>query len=440
MKSARQIAAEILLRVERDGSYASLSLNGELRKNGTPDAKEAALATKLVYGVIERKITLDYNLSLYLRSPLKKLHPAVLTVLRLGLYQIFYTDRIPDRAAVNESVALTKANGVGYASGLVNAVLRKAASAGLRLPDPGADETLYDSVKYSCPQALLRHLISNYGPENTRRHLEACSEARPLYIRLNPLKCNEETLAQTLQQDGAAVYPTDVPGGYRLAYEGDITRLSAFEKGLFHVQDISSQIAALLPGARPGDTVADCCAAPGGKSFTLAQCMNNTGSLTSCDIYPHKTKLIEDGAKRLGISIIQTVCAPAQTLPSVLPEADAVLCDVPCSGYGVLGRKPELRYKDPADCAGLPQTQYEILSACAGMVRPGGTLVYSTCTLNPAENEAVCDAFLASGAGFAVSDDPFYRTYTGDAPYMTLFASAEGGDGFFAAKFERITK
>ena len=438
MKSARQIAAEILLRVERDGSYASLSLNSELKKNGPSDAKESALATKLVYGVIERKITLDYNLSLYLKSPLKKLHPAVLTVLRLGLYQIFYTDRIPDRAAVNESVALTKANGVGYASGLVNAVLRKAAAAGLRLPDPGADELFYDSVKYSCPPALLRHLISNYGLENTRRHLEACSEVRPLYIRQNPLKCNAQTLAAELAEDGAALYPTDVPGGFRLEYEGDITRLSAFEKGLFHVQDLSSQIAALLVGARPGDTVADCCAAPGGKSFTLAQGMNNTGSFTSCDIYPHKTKLIEDGAKRLGINIIKTVCAPAQTLPALLPAADAVLCDVPCSGYGVLGRKPELRYKDPADCAGLPQTQYEILSACAGLVKPGGTLVYSTCTLNPAENDAVCDAFLASNAQFTISDDPFYRTYTKGASYMTLFASAQGGDGFFAAKFERI--
>ncbi len=440
MKSARQIAAEILLRVERDGSYAGLSLNSELKKNAAADAKESALATKLVYGVIERKITLDYNLSLYLKSPVKKLHPAVLTVLRLGLYQIFYTDRIPDRAAVNESVALTKVNGVGYASGLVNAVLRKAAAAGLMLPDPGADETFYDSVKYSCPQALLQHLISNYGLENTRGHLEACSEVRPLFIRLNLLKCDEETLAATLAEDGAALYPTDVPGGYGLVYEGDITRLSAFIKGLFHVQDLSSQIAALLVGPRPGDTVADCCAAPGGKSFTLAQCMNNTGSLTACDIYPHKTKLIEDGAKRLGINIITTVCAPAQTLPAVLPAADAVLCDVPCSGYGVLGRKPELRYKDPADCAGLPQTQYEILSACAGMVKPGGTLVYSTCTLNPAENDALCDAFLAANPEFAVSDDPFYRTYVKGAPYMTLFASAQGGDGFFAAKFERITR
>lgn len=440
MKSSRQIAAEILLRVERDGSYAGLSLNSELKKNGTSDAKESALATKLVYGVIERKLTLDYNLSLYLKAPVKKLHPAVLTVLRLGLYQIFYTSRIPVRAAVNESVALTKSYGVGYASGLVNAVLRKAASAGLMLPDSAADEMFYYSVKYSCPQALLRHLISNYGLENTRGHLEACGEVRPLFIRQNPLKCNEETLAAALAEDGAALCQTDVPGGYRLIYEGDITRLSAFEKGLFHVQDLSSQIAALLVGARPGDTAADCCAAPGGKSFTLAQCMNNTGSLTACDIYPHKTKLIEDGAERLGINIIKTVCAPAQTLPAVLPAADAVLCDVPCSGYGVLGRKPELRYKDPADCAGLPQTQYEILSACAGMVRPGGTLVYSTCTLNPAENEAVCDAFLASGAGFAVSNDPFYRTYTKGAPYMTLFASAQGGDGFFAAKFERITR
>ena len=437
MKSARQLAAEILQRVERDASYASLSLHGALKKNSVSDPKESALAAKLVYGVIERKLLLDYNLTLYLNQPLKKLHPAVLTSLRIGAYQIFFADKIPDRAAVNESVALVKANGAGYAAGLVNAVLRKVSANGLLLPDKDADELAYYSVKYSCSKPLLLHLISAYGLERTLRHLEASVEARPLFIRVNPLLCTAAELSESLAKDNASVVPTSAEGGFILKAEGDIASLTAFKNGYFHVQDLSSQITALLVGARPGDFVADCCAAPGGKSFTIAQQMRNTGRLIACDIYPHKTKLIDEGAARLRIGIIESVCMSAVDLPSHFTNLDAVLCDVPCSGYGVIGRKPELRYKDPADCASLPAVQLEILSACAHMVKAGGTLVYSTCTLNPAENEDVCETFLASHPDFRVSEDPFYKQFTGGAPYMTVFASPSGGDGFFAAKFER---
>ncbi len=437
MKSARQLAAEILQRVERDGSYASLSLNGALKKNSVADPKESALAAKLVYGVIERKLLLDYNLALYLKQPIKKLHPAVLTSLRIGAYQIFFADNIPDRAAVNESVALVKANGTGYAAGLVNAVLRKVSANGLLLPDKDADEIAYYSVKHSCPKQLLLHLVSAYGIDHTIRHLEASAEARPLFIRINPLLCTSAELSETLAKDNASVAATPIDGGFILTAEGDIASLAAFKKGYFHVQDLSSQITSLLVGARPGDFIADCCAAPGGKSFTIAQQMRNTGRLVACDIYPHKTRLIDDGAQRLGIGIIESVCMSAVDLPSLYTDLDAVLCDVPCSGYGVIGRKPELRYKDPADCASLPAVQLDILSSCSRMVKAGGALVYSTCTLNPAENEDVCGAFLASHPDFRVSEDPFYTQFTGGGPYMTVFASPSGGDGFFAAKFER---
>ena len=438
MSSARQSAADILMKMERDQAYSSLSIGNVL--NTAPDlsAQDAALVTRLVYGVTERKLTLDYNLSLYLRQPLKKLHPQVLCYLRLGAYQILFADKIPLSAAVNESVQLAKQNGFAYASGMVNAVLRKVTSNGLCLPEP-ADTYRYLSVQYSCPEPLLRHLIGHYGVENTERHLAASNLARPLFIRCNTLRCTAQTLKDALLEEGVTVTPCEPEGCFLIGNAGNITALSAYQNGLFHVQDMSSQIAARLVGAKPGQTAADVCAAPGGKSFTVAEMMQDRGVLYSFDIYPHKTALIEAGARRLGIHCIQTVCADARRIAETVDAADAVLCDVPCSGLGVIGRKPEIRYKDPDSFAALPELQYEILNACAKIVRPGGVLVYSTCTLNPAENDQVCDRFLSEHQGFRISEDPYYRSVAGEK-YMTLFASPSGGDGFFAARFERTAE
>lgn len=436
MKSARLIAAHTLIKIEKDASYSSLALNGELKRSQEISDKDAALATRLVYGVIERKITLDYNISLYLKDPIRKLRPDVLVCLRIGAYQILFSDRIPARAAVNESVNLAKELGASYAAGLVNAVLRKIAGQGLCLPEPGQDELLYLSVKYSCPEKLLRHFLNHYGREKTEEHLSASLAERPLFIRRNTLRCTDEMLRAELEPEGADVESTDIGGCYVLKTNGNITALSAFKKGLFHVQDMSSQIDAMLLGARPGQTVVDCCAAPGGKSFTIAQYMNNEGQLISCDQYPQKAELIKKGAQRLGITNISVLCADAAQLWKNSISADAVLCDVPCSGFGVIGRKPEIRYKDPAQFSALPDLQYAILSSGAQMVKPGGTLVYSTCTLNPAENELVCERFLRQHPFYTLSTEPVYRSFAKEG-YLCIFSSPSGGDGFFAAKFER---
>ena len=436
MKSARRIAAEALIKIDNDASYSSLTLNGLLNKEPQLSAKDSALITRIVYGVTERRITLDYNLSLYLKDPLKKLRPNVLACLRMGAYQILFSDKIPARAAVNESVALTKELGAAYASGMVNAVLRKISAIGLCLPDESQNMELYLSVKYSCPEALLTHFLTHYGRENTEQHLAASLSSRPLFIRRNTLLCTQEMLLGSLTESGASAVPDPLNGCYILNSAGDITRLEAYKNGWFHVQDRSSQLAVMLLGAKPGQTVVDCCAAPGGKSFTTAQYMGNTGTLYSCDMYAHKTALIETGAKRLGIHNITVLCEDAAQLYKKNILADAVLCDVPCSGYGVIGRKPEIRYKDPAQFTSLPETQYAILCSGARMVKPGGTLLYSTCTLNPAENEDVCRRFLAEHADYSVSTDPAYEA-AADCDYMTVFASANGGDGFFAAGFER---
>ena len=434
MNNARQIALESLLRVENEQSYSSIALGGFLR-NACLSPEDAALASMLLYGVIERKITIDYNLSLYLKKTIRKMHPTVCAILRLGAFQILFTDRIPVSAAVNESVKLTSANGVSFASGLVNAVLRKVAQNGLMLPENHNSEE-YLSVYYSCPPELISHLEKNYGAENARMHLEASLSARPIFIRRNPLRCSEEELLRALLEDGVKAEKTEIDCCYVLSLSGNIQHLNAFKKGFFHVQDMSSQICATLAGAKPGNLVVDCCAAPGGKSFTMAQNMLDTGRLISCDIHSHKTELISSGAERLGLNCIETVCADALTLNKTVKNADVVLCDVPCSGIGVIGRKPEIRYKALQEAVKLPELQYAILNACSEITAPGGTLVYSTCTLNPAENNDICSRFLHDHSDFIISPDPLNRKYAPDG-FMTIFTSPMRGDGFFAARFER---
>ena len=424
-RSARRIAADLLVRIEKDGAYSTLSLREALRNASLPDERDAALVTRLVYGVTERRITLDYNLALYLKQPLRKLPPQVLASLRLGAYQILFSDQIPAPAAVNESVTLARQCGFSYAAGLVNAVLRRIAAAGLVLPNE-TDRARYLSVLYSAPIWLVTLFSDAYGPERAQAVLASFLEPRPVFIRHNALKCTVDALRNAFHAAGFSMKETPTPGAYQLTGSGDFTRLPAFSDGWFFVQDLSSQRCAAALDAQPGETVIDCCAAPGGKTFSSAIRMENRGRIIACDLYPQKTRLIENGAKRLGITIVETVCCDAGTLPERFSAADKVLCDVPCSGLGVIGRKPEIRYKEPGELAALPETQLYIVSRCSSLVKPGGTLVYSTCTLNPAENEDVCAAFLRAHPAFAPAGET-----------VTCFPDETGGDGFFIAVFRR---
>ena len=434
-KNARALAADILKKIETADAYASFSLKAALAEASLPDLRDAALVTSLVYGVIERKLTLDYDLALYLRRPLKKMHPYVLSVLRLGAYQILFLQKIPVSAAVNESVALVKNGGHAYAAGLVNAVLRQVGKNGLILPSE--DDELYLSVKYSCPKPLIDRLCAAYGQNDACKALEAALLPRPLFIRGNPIRCSDKDLPSVLAADGVKASACSLPHSFILEDPGDITALDAFRKGLFHVQDLSSQLCVAALGARKGETVIDCCSAPGGKTFSVAEDMADTGTVYACDLYPHKTHLVEEGAARLGLRCIRTITADARTLPGRFSGADRVLCDMPCSGLGVIGRKPEIRYKSAAEIDALPPLQEEILTAAAQLLRPGGVLVYSTCTLNPAENEEVCRLFLEKNPAFSSAADDAYLALTDGAPYKTVMLTPQGGDGIFFAKFVR---
>lgn len=436
MTDARSAAAAILYKIEVNNAYSALSVSDELNRDNFIDKRDRAFVSSLVYGVLEHKLTIDYNLSLYLSQPVRKLHPTVLAALRVACVQLFFMNKIPSSAAVNEAVKYVKKNRCAYASGLVNAVLRKASSNGLRYPEASSREEFL-SIRYSFPTELVRHYINAYGEEKAERIIASSEGRRPVYIRVNNLLTDEKELTALLEKEGVSVKNTTLPGCLEIEYTGDVSALEAFGKGYFHVQDMSSQLCCLLLGAREGDTVADCCAAPGGKSFTAAEMMNGKGKIYACDLYEHRTQLIAQGAERLGIKILETVCGDARELPGKIASADRVLCDVPCSGLGVIGRKPEIRYKSFSSFEELPTTQYDILDRCSDMVRPGGRLLYSTCTLNPAENEEVCERFLASHPVFSVVSDELTAKYSDGEKYVNFIPDNNGGDGFFVALFER---
>lgn len=432
MKSARQTAFEILNKIQRDNSYSNLALDHALDKADT-DNKDKKFVSALVYGVTERRITLDYNLSLYLSQPIKKLKPEVLTALRLGAYQILFMDKIPVSAAVNESVKLAKKNGAAFASGLVNAVLRKIISNGLK-----TDGSM--SVNYSAPERLCDMWCKSYGRENAEKLLEASFGAVDTVLRVNTEKIDADNLINLLSEEG---FDCETGGNVEnsavVKSGGAVHKTEAYKNGLFHVQDAASQLCCKALGVQENETVIDICAAPGGKSFTLAENMKNTGRIISCDIYEHRLKLISDGAERLGLTNIETVRNDGNVFNPDFPLADKILCDVPCSGLGVIRKKPEIRFKKSEEVDKLQDLQYSIMCISSRYLKIGGVMVYSTCSLNPNENEKIVEKFLTEHDNFegvrVLSDISRYGV---DTDYLTLMPHIHGCDGFFISAVRRI--
>lgn len=432
MKSARQTAFEILNKIQRDNSYSNLALDHALDKADT-DNKDKNFISALVYGVTERRITLDYNLSLYLSQPIKKLKPEVLTALRLGAYQILFMDKIPVSAAVNESVKLAKKNGAAFASGLVNAVLRKIISNGLK-----TDGSM--SVNYSAPEWLCDMWCRSYGRENAEKLLKASFGAVDTVLRVNTEKIDAENLINLLAEEG---FDCEIGGNVEnsavVKSGGAVHKTEAYKNGLFHVQDAASQLCCKALGVQENETVIDICAAPGGKSFTLAENMKNTGRIISCDIYEHRLTLISDGAERLGLTNIETVRNDGNVFNPDFPLADKILCDVPCSGLGVIRKKPEIRFKKSEEVDKLQDLQYSIMCISSRYLKIGGVMVYSTCSLNPNENEKIVEKFLTEHDNFegvrVLSDISRYGV---DTDYLTLMPHIHGCDGFFISAVRRI--
>ena len=419
--NVRKLAWDTLCRCEKAGQYSNLALDAVLKKNSLTDA-DRALLTTLIYGSIERQTTLDFWVdSLVQKAP----EAEIRVLLRLGLYQLAYLDRVPDHAAVNETVSLAPKR----ASGFVNAVLRSFLRAGKTLPPPDGkvDPVGFLSVTCSVCRPLAAKMIVTFGLERSTSILAATLQKNDTCLRSNPLRVDLKTFENALR---AAGYDPDPIGktGFRLAAGASITKLPGFAEGWFFVQDEASQRCVSALGAAPGMTVIDVCACPGSKSFGAAADMNDQGKILSFDLHASKLSRIEGGAKRLGISILSVGERDARDpLPEWEGKADRIICDVPCSGFGVLGKKPELRGKDPETSAGLPKIQADILARSATLVRRGGRLVYSTCTIFPEENEGVVEPFLAEHPDFILIKE------------QTLYPDTDGTDGFFFAVLERKT-
>jgi ribosomal RNA small subunit methyltransferase RsmB len=443
MNNARSAALSALLHVDVDEGYSNIVLDKTLA-SFPMEPRDKALASAIFYGVLERRITLDYFLRRFSKTPLEKLDPQVLEILRLGAYQILYLEKIPKSAAVNESVILAKENRLVKASGFINAVLRSLIRniGDIRLPDEQKDPAAYLSIQYSCPEWLIALWQCSYGPECTLGLLESLQDRPPVFARVNNTLITKEDLIRRLASEGVKAEPvTWLDDAISLEQTGSVSELPSFREGLFHIQDLSSQLCCALLNPLPGQRVIDVCSAPGGKAFTSAELMRNRGELLAFDRYKGKARLIRQGAQRLNLPIITASVRDAASPEQPLEPADRVLCDAPCSGLGIIRRKPEIRYKLQSSIDSLPDLQYRIVCESSKLVKRGGILVYSTCTLNPKENGQVAARFLESSGDFFPFALPLPGTLkrVADEPenQLTMMPHIHGTDGFFIAAFQK---
>ena len=435
MDNPRRTAVLALVKQEKSG-YANLVLSQVLQNfTGTP--RERAFVSAVFYGTIERQITLDTLLQPMLTKPLAKLDAEVRAILRAGLYQANYMSSVPPSAAVNESVALARALGKTSASGLVNAVLRKAIAADITQM-PFANDTARLSALYSVSTPIVDVFQSAYGAM-AEQELAATLAPSRLCVRVNTMLTDTQALQALYAKQNIATARGAVPNSLYVEYKGDITATKAFRGGLFHVQGEASQAACAALAPKPGCKVLDLCSAPGGKSATLAQYMENKGTLVSCDAAQNRLTLVGGALERLGVACGRVLHNDAAVYNEAFAGADAVLCDVPCSGLGVLAKKPDIRQKTLDGLDGLVRLQRAILETAARYVRPGGRLVYSTCTLNPDENAGIVRPFLKEHPEFRTrSVECVLPGTTKDDDFLTLYPFRTGTDGFFIASLERL--
>ncbi len=432
MKNARETALLVLYDIDEKKAYSNIALKNRLGASGL-GGTEKAFVSNMVYGTISRRITLDYIIQSYSRIKLKKISPFILNILRLGIYQIYFM-RTPDSAAVNESVKLAKRYGHKASSGFVNGVLRSVIKGRDSLEYPSG-EVQNLSVKYSFPEWMCEKFIAEFSRERAESIMEALNSAPEMIVRVNTLKITREELIAAFAEKGISASPDKTaPDAVRLSGT-DVANDSFYKDGLYTVQDTAAQLAVLALNPKPGDNVIDMCAAPGGKSTYAAQLMKNQGRITAFDIYPHRTELIQKNAERLGIDIIDAQVRDAAEYCAELAEtADRIIVDVPCSGLGVIRRKPDIKYTAEDDSA-ICDVQYAILENAAKYLKRGGELVYSTCTILPDENERITDKFLNEHRDFRLA--PVYAAGGVNGGCVTLYPDTDGTDGFFICKLKK---
>ena len=442
MGNSRKTSFKALYNVLYNDAYSNLEINRAIKASQL-DRRDAALASAIFYGVLERRLTLQNIIKQYSSIPLRKIEDKVLIILEQALYQLLYMDKIPDSAAVNEAVSLAKNLRLSKSSGYINGLLRSFLRSEKRyaLPDENKDKLAYLSVLYSCPKEIIEVFISSYGEQMSEEILRSLIGRPPVTASVNTLKISKDELIEKLKAEGVqAVSTAYAKNGLNLSSTGSVEELKSFKNGELYIQDEASQIAVELLNPQKGESVIDVCAAPGGKSFKSAIMMENAGRVFSYDLYPHKISLISKTAHRLGINIIKAEVRDALSGGEKL-QADKVICDVPCSGLGVLRRKPEIRYRALPALSGLPPLQYKILTESSQLVNRGGVLLYSTCTLNKHENNEIARRFLSENKSFKplglILPEGLSRAIEEEENCLTLFPNVHGTDGFFVSAFVR---
>ena len=432
--SARVTALSALIACRKQGAWADGVLKEYIARDKL-DRRDAALASRLCYGVLQNRMLLDYHIQTLLTGSIRKLQPVVLDILRLGLYQILLMDKIPVSAAVNEAVEQGKRYANRSAAGLINGVLRRAVRERELMQAP---QDL--SVRYSHPGELVALLTDSVGENEIEALLASHNEPAQTTIQVNTLVTGDDDVLQALKEAGAeASHHPWLRHAYYISGFGNLEQIPLFREGGFFVQDPAARLAVEAAGLRPGMTVLDGCSAPGGKSFAAALAMENRGRIYSCDIHEHKIELLRKGAKRLHIDIMKPMLQDASKPVEGWRDAmDAVIADVPCSGFGVIRKKPDIRYKDLTELSKLPEVQKRILNQLSAYVKPGGVLLYSTCTILKRENEAVVQWFLENHPEFSLEAFPLPDGLPARTEGMlTLLPSIHGTDGFFIAKLRR---
>ena len=433
---ARETALNVLIACRKEEGWSNGVLKEYISRDRL-DRRDAALATRLCYGVVQNRKLLDFYLSQLLTGKVKNLHPAVRDILHLGLYQIFLMDKIPESAAVNESVDLAKryCKKVRSAPGLVNAVLRSGVRSKGQLKEPKSWED-----KYSHPGDLINALKAYVGKARMEAMLQANNAIPPMVVQVNTLKVSTGELVAMLEEAGVSVASHSwMKDALILSGTGSIEQLEAFQRGLFYVQDPASKLSVLCAELPEEEIhILDCCAAPGGKSFAAAIATAGKARITSCDVYPHKAELIAKGAERLGLPITAQVQDATQFREQWDQAFDAVICDAPCSGYGIIRKKPDIRYKDLNKMKELPALQRAILEVQCRYVKPGGVLMYSTCTLVHEENEGMAESFLKDHPEFQLEPLPLPAPFPKNESGMQALIPGEyDTDGFFISRLRR---
>lgn len=427
---ARSIALEALIEIEQGGAYSNLLLNRLYKQHSTLDPRDRSLITEIVYGTIQNQRLLDFYLQPFLKQRVEKLEQWVKQLLRMSLYQFIFLDRVPEHAVVHESVEISKTRGHKGITGMINGVLRNFLRSTKASTEKVNDAQERLAIETSHPTWLVKRWVKQFGMERATKICQENNLPPNMTIRVNLLKSSREKIKEALLKEGFEVEETaNAKEGLRIIAGGNVTQSGLFKEGHFTVQDESSMLIAPLLDPHPGMNVLDACAAPGGKTTHLAEYMNNEGQVLAVDLHPHKEKLVQFNAKRLGTSIVKTLVSDARKLNmKVGQEFDRILLDAPCSGFGVIRRKPDLKWKKTeSDIAQISRIQYDLLSHVAPLLKKEGQLVYSTCTYDPEENQEVIDRFLQQHEQFSMVEGSKRQILPHDF----------GSDGFYMIKLER---